>query len=310
MNEALPPCGDRQEEENMEKTKVYLVATGDRSAGADRCLRYIGVPDYTGKTVFVKPNFNTADPAPGSTHNDTLEELLSAVRAANPARIIMGERSGPAITEEVYEKKGLKVLCDKYDVEWLNFETMPPEGWVNFDRPDLHWPGGFMIPKAITEADAIVATCCLKTHGFGGVFSNSLKLAVGLVPEDFDLLHGSPHMRKMIAEINLVYTPEFILSDAVEVFVDGGPMEGVRNKANIMLISKDRIALDAVGLALLKHLGSNDAIMNTPIFKQEQIARAVELGLGVSSPDEIQIVTDDAASAGITASLEEILGQG
>ncbi|MDR0859262.1 MAG: DUF362 domain-containing protein, partial [Oscillospiraceae bacterium] len=158
------------------------------------------------------------------------------------------------------------------------------------------------------EADAVVATCCLKTHGFGGVYSNSLKLAVGITPKDFMKLHVND-IRKMIAEINLAYTPDFVLSDAVEVFTDGGPMEGTRVRANIMTIGSDRIALDAVGLAILKYLGSNAAIMNTPIFEQEQIARAVELGLGVTKPSEIEIVTDDPASAELAAKINEILVQ-
>jgi uncharacterized protein (DUF362 family) len=300
----------RREGKTMEKTKVYLVATEDRQIGARRCLEYIGLPDYSGKHVLVKPNFNTADPAPGSTHNDTLEALLAAVRARNPEKITIAERSGPAVVAEVFAQKGIQALCDRYDAAFLDLETLPPEAWTHFDRPGLHWPDGFDVPRAFAEADTVVATCCLKTHGVGGVYSNALKLAVGLVPKDFKKLHSSPDMRKMIAEINLAYTPAFVLSDAVEVMVDGGPMEGVRRRANRMLISRDRIAVDAVGLAILKSLGSNSAIMDTPIFAQEQIARAAELGLGVRSPEEIEIVTDDAASAEAAARLRDILAQG
>jgi len=41
------------------------------------------------------------------------------------------------------------------------------------------------------------------------------------------------------------------------------------------------------------------------IFEQAQIARAVELRLGVDSPEKIKIITDDADSA---AYAEEIWG--
>lgn len=107
-------------------------------------------------------------------------------------------------------------------------------------------------------------------------------------------LHASPNMRKMIAEINLAYQPDFVLMDGIEVFVDGGPDQGTRKKGNVMLLSRDRVALDAVGVAILKDLGSNKAIMSTPVFQQEQILRAVELGLGVSNPENIEIISDDA----------------
>jgi uncharacterized protein (DUF362 family) len=292
----------------MGKSKVYLVSADDRGYGARRCLEYTGLSDYTRKTVLVKPNFNTADPPPGSTHNDTLEALLCAVREKNPKKIILGERSGPANADEVFKIKGLAEMCDKYGAEFVNFENLPPEEWVDIDKPGLHWPAGTLkIPRMLAEADAVVATCCLKTHGFGGVFSNTLKLAVGITPKDFATLHNTPDMRRMIAEINLAYTPELIIVDAVEVFTDGGPMDGERKRADLMLAGSDRVALDAVGLAILKSLGSNSAIMDTPIFSQEQIARAVELELGVSRAEDIVIVTDDEASAAVATRIQDIL---
>ena len=68
--------------------------------------------------------------------------------------------------------------------------------------------------------------------------------------------------------------------------------------------------IDAVGLSVLKNHGANDAIMSKKIFEQDQIARAVELGLGVITPGQIEIVTADAESRGYAAKLREILAQG
>ena len=47
-----------------------------------------------------------------------------------------------------------------------------------------------------------------------------------------------------------------------------------------MIASTDRIALDAVGVATLRIYGTTGEVENGSIFEQEQIARAVELGLG------------------------------
>ena len=118
-------------------------------------------------------------------------------------------------------------------------------------------------------------------------------------------LHSSSHMRRMIAEINLCYSPALILMDGVDVFTDGGPDRGRRKRAGVMVAGTDRVAVDAVGLAILKVLGSNREIMDTPIFEQEQIARAVELGLGVSSPEEIRLTGDDAYIEQIRKVLKE-----
>ena len=90
-------------------------------------------------------------------------------------------------------------------------------------------------------------------------------------------------MRHMIAELNYGFKPHLVVMDGVDIFVDGGPMTGKPAKPGIIVVGTDRIAIDAVGLAVLKNHGANDAIMSKKIFEQEQLARAVELGLGVKS---------------------------
>jgi len=100
----------------------------------------------------------------------------------------------------------------------------------------------------------------------------------------------------MIAEINQPFSPDLIVLDGIDAFVDGGPMTGKRAKGNVFLASGDRVAIDAAGLAVLKIMGSNADIMHRKIFEQQQIARAVELGLGVSAPSEIEIFPADQES--------------
>jgi uncharacterized protein (DUF362 family) len=144
----------------------------------------------------------------------------------------------------------------------------------------------------------------------------SLKLHVGVVPTTrhgynyMKELHSSPHQRKMIAEINAPFNPDLVILDGIDAFVDGGPMNGKRAKGNVFLASTDRVAIDAVGVAILKSLGSNDQIMKPKIFEQEQIARAVELGLGVPSPSGINIIAEDDQSREYRSRVVEILQQG
>ena len=47
--------------------------------------------------------------------------------------------------------------------------------------------------------------------------------------------------------------------------------------------------------------------MGMKIFQQEQIARAVELGIGIQNPDQIGIVTEDAVSKKYSDTLRSIL---
>ena len=168
--------------------------------------------------------------------------------------------------------------------------------------------------KMIKEAECIVATPCLKTHQFGGIFTMALKLAVGLVPKAgttyMKELHSSPHMRKMIAEINYGYKTCLFVMDAMQAFVEGGPMTRKKKETGLFVAGTDPVAIDAVGVAILKELGSNPEIMNSAIFEQEQIARAVVLGLGVASPEAVELVTGDAQSEEYARKIRGILAQG
>jgi len=123
-------------------------------------------------------------------------------------------------------------------------------------------------------------------------------------------LHNSPHQRRMIAEINEPFKPALIVLDGIDAFVDEGPMTGKRASGEVFLASTDRVAIDAVGVAILKFLGSNESIMKPKIFEQEQIARAVELGLGASSPSEIDLIPADEKSQIYRDQVLEILKKG
>ena len=293
----------------MKKTKVSLVRTSDRESGIKRAIGLLGINPVKGKDVLLKPNFNTADPFPGSTHNDTLTYLILHLKSMGAKSITIGERSGPPDTRAVLKEKGIYDVCNKLDVGLINFEELPPDGWVRIKPEKSHWRNGFDVAKRVLDSKCIVTTCCLKTHGLGGVFTMSLKLSVGVTHKrNMTELHTSFFsIRKMIAEINQAYTPSLIVLDGIEAFVDGGPGKGTRKRANVILTGTDRIAIDAVGLSILKELGSNKNIMERKIFGQEQIARAVELGLGIAGPGEIEIITDDADSRKYAEKLTGIL---
>ncbi len=294
---------------------VSLVKTDDRKNGVRTSLRTLQVNPVNGKDVLIKPNFNTADITPGSTHNDTLVALVEEIWEMGAKTIRLGERSYPP-TREVMEKKGILPILDKLNVKVIDFDDLDKKDWVLFKPKKSHWANGFRIARPILEAECLISTCCLKTHQFGGIFTLSLKLHVGVAPtfrhgyEYMGELHGSPHQRKMIAEINEPFKPALIVLDGIDTFVDGGPMTGKPAKGEVFLAAMDRVAIDAVGVAILKYLGSNESIMKPKIFEQEQIARAVELGLGATSPSEIEVIPGDKNSREFRNQVVEILKRG
>ncbi len=294
---------------------VALVKTDNRKHGVKASLGTLNLNSVKGKDVLIKPNFNTADPTPGSTHNDTLVALVEEIWEMGAKSISLGERSYPP-TREVMEDKGILPVMDKMDVRVIDFDDLDDKDWMLFKPKKSHWVDGFRIARPILDAECLVSTCCLKTHQFGGIFTMSLKLHVGVVPTSrhgYDYmreLHGSPHQRKMIAEINEPFKPSMVILDGIDAFVDGGPATGTHARGEVFLASTDRVAIDAVGVAILKLLGGNGSIMKPKVFEQEQIARAVELGLGASSPSEIEVRPVDEKSQDYRDRVVEILREG
>jgi uncharacterized protein (DUF362 family) len=295
-----------------QRSRVALVRTADRRRGVTDVLRLFDPAGIAGKRVVVKPNFNSAAEAPGSTHPDTLSQLVAELHERGARSVTVGESSGPPQTRGVMEQKGIFDMARSARFDVVDFEEIPEADWVFFGAGGTHWPEGFHLPRLIVDSEYTVSTCCLKTHGYGGVFTMSLKLSVGLTPKTIRrTMHGSPEMRRMIAELNAGYRPRLIVLDGVSAFTDGGPSRGELKAGNVMIAGDDRVAVDAVGLAVLKDLGSNEAIMGRRIFEQEQIARAVELHLGASGPAEIELVAAaDADSRALAGRLERILAEG
>ena len=303
--------------ERIGVAKISLVKTNHRADGVRQAIDLLGFNLIANRGVFLKPNFNSADPTPGSTHLDVLRALVLKLRELGAGMITVGDRSGMGNTRQVMQSLGVFTLANELGFDTLVLDELEAGDWVRINPSGSHWRQGFPFARACLESGALVQTCCLKTHRYGGHFTMSLKNSVGmvakLVPGErynyMNELHSSPDQRSMIAEINSAYQPALVVLDGVEAFVDGGPDKGKLVQPGVVLAGSDRVAIDAVGVAILRSFGTTPEVTKGAIFQQEQIARAVELGLGVSSPDQIQLVTDDKESKTFATQLLEILNR-
>ena len=245
-------------------TKIAVISTKDRVYGVNKSLELLGINPVKGKNVIFKPNFNTADPPPASSSMETIKQLIVKLKEMGAKSITVAERSGPANTGKTFKKKGLFELAVELDFNIVDLTQIPKEEYILKNTEGFHWKEGFLFAKIYDDAEYIVETCCLKTHMYGGHFTLSLKNAVGLVAKsNMAELHSSRYQRKMIAEINSVYRPDLIIMDGVISFVDRGPMEGTRKEANVFVAGTDKIAIDAVGVAILRILGTTPDELKT-----------------------------------------------
>lgn len=294
---------------------VYILKATDRKSAIPKLMNRFTIEDYSGKHIAIKANYNSADPFPASTHIDTLRAIVDGLKAAGSADITLAERSGMGDTRGVLQQTGVMALSEELGFNVVVLDDVPKEEWVKIEHSGTHWLKGLYLAKVFHDADKIVQTCCLKTHRFGGHFTLSMKCSVGMVAKRvpggiYDYmweLHGSPYQRSMIAEINSSYNLDFAIMDGIKAFITGGPESGTVAEPNLMLASHDRVALDAVGVCILKLYGAKGKVGSEDVFEQDQIKRAAELGFGVRSPDEIKLIALNEAANEDVDHIEQVL---
>ena len=116
------------------------------------------------------------------------------------------------------------------------------------------------------------------------------------------------NLQEKVADINKGFTPDLIVMDATKCFIDNGPDDGTIREPGLIVVATDRVAIDAVGVAILKAAGSTTAPLRSKIFETRQLARAVKIGLGnAKSPADIELLGNDEATL---KNLRSILDKG
>ncbi len=278
----------------MQKAKVGIAKCSSVGESLRKAVELAGGIDFIkySQSVLIKPNANTEDAHPGSTSPDFLRQSIRIVKEKT-GNIVIGEKSMASLnTIDVLKQTGMYDAAVNEDVKVISFDDGE---WKKIMHKELKaWPYGFSVPKMLDEVDHYIHLCIAKTHWTAN-FTMALKGAIGLTKNEdrMQLPHGRPNNEElfgaMIAESNLARKPSFIFMDATKCFVTDGPNIGTLKEPGIVIATKDLIANDVVGLALLKSLGTVAKIQNKSVWQQPQIKRAIELNLGVKSPEEIEL---------------------
>jgi uncharacterized protein (DUF362 family) len=189
----------------------------------------------------------------------------------------------------------MKLVAD-LKIDFVSYDE-PNVEWETFQFDGMTWSGGLAIPKLMRSDRVKILLPCCKTHQLAD-FTFSMKLAAGLPQRSRRGLVSDMHtdLQEKVVDINKGFTPDLIVMDALQCFIDGGPDTGTARSPGLIVVAKDRVALDAVGVAILKSAGSTSAPISGKIFETRQMKRAVAVGLGIKSPDEIELVGNDDAT--------------
>jgi uncharacterized protein (DUF362 family) len=237
-------------------------------------------------TVLLKPNYNSGDPAPNCTDPLLLEAMIRLLYDHGARRVIVGESSRHPPTSTRYEMRraGVFEVCRRAGAEVAVFG----EGeWV-----PVRLSGGLFrwveIARPLLECDKLVYACCLKTHWLSK-FSISIKHSVGCVrPRQRARLHFGGRFEERVAELAGAVRPSLVVVDGRQCYVRGGPCYGAIRRANVLLASGDRVAVDVQGIREIQRIPGN--ALSGDAWGYRQLRHAVRLGLGASSDEGISLV--------------------
>ncbi|HEX4588915.1 MAG TPA: DUF362 domain-containing protein [Gemmataceae bacterium] len=228
-----------------------------------------------GASIVIKPNLCTERPEQIYTANTSLAVLrgVCEVFRERTDRITIVESNGARYpAEAAFENNGVYRLADELGLKVVNLSK---DELLEVPDPRMK---GFGLARTWLEADVFVTLPVLKTHATT-VFTGSLKNQWGCIPRyDRILLHK--HLHELIVEINRLRPVTLALMDGLVGMQGRGPINGYPIDLNVLLASRDPVALDATAMRLI---GLNP-------YTSRHLVHAHKVGLG--QVDERAITVD------------------
>jgi uncharacterized protein (DUF362 family) len=281
------------------RSVVAIVRSDSRREGITEAVGLVGgfepiVRGVEGE-ILIKPNCNTDDPFPRDTHPETVRAIAGGLIAAGfPAgRIVLGEISGRARglpTRQTLRNIGMEAVAEQLGIRLICFDE---DEWVTVRPPkSTFWPDGIKIPRKVYEADRVILAPIMRPHSTA-TFTISLKLAVGMIDAVArEWLHNEEDHHEKLVELNLAYSADLVVADATQIITGYRPPGGA--EPGIIVAGSNRVATDAVCVALMKHHGA-DRVSDRQVLGHEQFTIAEWLGLGSPRLRDIELRTSNVA---------------
>jgi uncharacterized protein (DUF362 family) len=230
-----------------------------------------------GARIVLKPNLCTKD-ASQIEMSDTDVRLTAAVckvLLSRTGNILIGEANHLRQNAwEAFEATGYVRMARDLGVKLVNFSE------ASTKRIPCKPASGLAMPSVLLEADAFITLPVLKTHSLT-YFTGALKNQWGCVPQyDRILLHK--WLDQMLVSLHSILRPGLSIMDGIVGMEGRGPVNGRPRRLNVILASRDAVALDATAMRLV----------GLEPDRASHVALAAREGLGRFKPEEIKIVGD------------------
>jgi uncharacterized protein (DUF362 family) len=224
--------------------------------------------------VVIKPNLCTERLDMIHTANTSIGVLRAVceVLQEQTRRITIVESNGARYpAEAAFENNGVYRLADELGLNVLNLSKDEL-----LEIPDARMKG-FGMARTWLEADAFITLPVLKTHATT-VFTGALKNQWGCIPR-YDRIVLHKYLHELIGDINKLRPVTLALMDGLVGMQGRGPINGYPINLDVLLASRDPVALDATGMRL---------IGLEPVTSRH-LVHGQQIGLGTLSEEQIVV---------------------
>ncbi|MBQ3107692.1 MAG: DUF362 domain-containing protein [Firmicutes bacterium] len=281
------------------KSKVVLIPVEsyeNRTAILDalrRGLQLLGGPEAffeKEERILLKPNLlKTAVPEQAiTTHPAVFWAMGKLLLEAGYTNLVYGDSGAlPIGGSQTAAASGLAAESEALGIPFGSFEesvTVPDPRSENGDT--------FVLCKEVTEADAILSLCKMKTHALERI-TGAVKNTYGCIFKHYKAMGHSKFpnetvFAKMLVRLNLYLKPRLYLMDGIVAMEGNGPSSGDPVEMKVLLLSADPVAMDSVQAALM---------YLDPELVPTNLCGA-EGGLGVYRWDSIDVLVPGGAKSG------------
>lgn len=310
------PTDNPAPQDNPPARMTHLIGMGqhdDHVMAAEAALAETTGFDFIqrGQRVYLKVNTNSGDPYPYSTSPDLIRWVVGKIRERGGEPFI-GDRSffGDRNTLGNFALNGIAGIAEELEVPLQVFGDPSLDGasrsvdWMDLpgeveglDARSAFWTGTMRIPVPVATADHIVALPVVKTH-FIASFTMAMKGMIGIInPVDRSRSNNlgqhtttNDKLHKQVAFMNKAMPAvSLVVLDGWNALIGGGPTPRDAPAAtrtaepHVVIVSRDRVAADLTGVALLKTLSATtEAVQRTTAWRNRQIVTAVANGIGLT----------------------------
>lgn len=239
---------------------------------------------FVGRHVAIKPNETWAsqDDLTACTQADTVRAVIRYVKNYYPKKITVSGGSGAGETDDIFRLLGIDRVILEEGVEFFDHNRPPYTSVALYHGPQAE----VMVNGHVLDYDTIISLAQHKVHHIAAVTLSMKNIAMSFPAGDY---YGHPRSRRLhahaffddmhgfIAGMCQRFRPGLALIAGHPAMTGTGPIGGHTFESGIVIASKDFVACDAIGAAILGY------------EKVDHIQQAEGLGLGTADIHNIEI---------------------